>query len=205
MAKRISINEKVTGVALIGVGLLGLVWGGVSRMPKPIIQPIQAVASVQAKQPEQAVVERTACKVLIVYDGDTLGCDLNADGEIEKPEEEIRLLGVDSPEMHYSRKNPTYRTSHPVDEPFAKEASRWLTTHAKGKMVYLEFDRRRQDKYDRTLAHVFAGRVDRESLNAQLLAQGYATLLFLGKNRLYEAEYQAAETRAREAKRGLWH
>jgi micrococcal nuclease len=148
-----------------------------------------------------------ACRVLTVYDGDTLGCDFNGDGKIQKPEEQVRMLGVDSPEMHYSRKNPTYGSANPQDEPVAKEASRWLKQAAEGKAVYLEFDVRRADKYDRTLAYVFvdAKQADaKASLNAQLLRQGYATVLFIGKNRRYETDFTAVETEARTSKKGLW-
>jgi micrococcal nuclease len=147
---------------------------------------------------------RTPCRVLTVYDGDTLGCDLNRDGRIERPEEEIRLLGIDTPEMHYSHKNPTYGTAHPQDEPFAPQASRWMETHAEHKTVYLEFDRRRQDKYGRTLAYVYPGTLDPVSLNEGQLAEGYATILFIGQNRLHEQRFRQVEALARQRKLGVW-
>lgn len=174
--------------------------------PNPSSQPVSEPTA--TRQMEQVVsTERQVCRVLTVYDGDTLGCDFNGDGKIQKPEEQVRMLGVDSPEMHYSRKNPTYGSANPQDETFAKEASRWLKQAAEGKTVYLEFDARRVDKYDRTLAYVFgdAKQADaKASLNAQLLRQGYATVLFIGKNRRYETDFIAAETEARTAKKGLW-
>lgn len=188
-------DEKITGLILILIGLLGLWRGWLAIAEKP-----------SGSQPEvaQTTSERVACKVLTVYDGDTLGCDLDHDGKIQKPREQVRLLGIDSPEMRYSRKNPTYGSQHPKDEPFAKEASQWLTQQAEGKTVYLEFDRRQHDKYRRTLAYVFADRQAGQSLNARLLAQGYATLLFFGKNRRYESEFYGVESQARTAKKGLW-
>ncbi len=195
------INEKLVGLMLILIGLFGL-WRGWLSLAERTRPMASITAPVQTLSPDSSA--RTACKVLTVYDGDTLGCDLNGDGRIQKPGEEVRLLGVDSPEMHYSRKNKTYGSDHPVDEPFAKEASQWLKQQVEGTVVYLEFDRKRFDKYDRTLAYVYAKAAAPESLNAGLLKNGYATLLVLGKNRRYESEFQALETQARLSKKGLW-
>jgi len=198
------IDEKLIGIVLI---LAGFGWLGFSYVPgKPVPEkplPHQAEPSV-ASNVSMASSQRVACRVLTVYDGDTLGCDLNGDGSIQKPIEEIRLLGIDSPEMHYSRKNPTYGTENPTDEPFAREASQWLTNHANRQTVYLEFDLRQNDKYGRTLAFVYAKPDDLVSFNQQEVAEGLATILFLGKNRLHETEFEKAESQARQAKKGLW-
>lgn len=199
--RRLKFNQNAVGLILIALGLMGL-WQG--RFGNPDPSSLQKADAETEQKSAPVKTERMICNVLTVYDGDTLGCDLNRDGQIQKPQEQVRLLGVDSPEMRYSRKNPTYGSSHPQDEPFAKEASKWLTQSAQGKTVYLEFDERRSDKYERTLAYVFADAKSQQSLNAQLLTQGYATLLFLGKNRRYESKFQAAERQARLEKKGLW-
>jgi micrococcal nuclease len=198
---RLKFNEKAVGWILIVLGLLGL-WQG--RFGNPDASSLQNADAETDPKLAPVKTERMICNVLTVYDGDTLGCDLNRDGRIQKPQEQVRLLGVDSPEMHYSRKNPTYGSTQPQDEPFAKEASKWLTQAVQGKTVYLEFDERRSDKYERTLAYVFADAKSQQSLNAQLLTQGYATVLFLGKNRRYEPQFQAAERQAQLEKQGLW-
>ncbi len=198
------IDEKLIGIFLIlaGFGWLGFsCTAGKSVPEKPL--PLQVEPSV-ASNVSMASSQRVACRVLTVYDGDTLGCDLNGDGSIQKPTEEIRLLGIDSPEMRYSRKNPTYGTENPTDEPFAKQASQWLTSRASRQTVYLEFDLRQNDKYGRTLAFVYAKADDRVSLNQQEVAEGLATILFLGKNRLHETEFEKAESQARQGKKGLW-
>lgn len=204
---RFKFNEKTVGLLLLLLGLAGL-WRGwlVIAEPTSLRQPSPAVLSDQSPRLTEPV-GRVDCRVLTVYDGDTLGCDLNGDGHLQKPQEQVRLLGIDSPEMRYSRKNPTYGSKHPQDEPFAKAASRWLTEAAEGKTVFLEYDIRRTDKYDRTLAYVFtsAKQADaKASLNAKLLAQGYATVLFMGKNRRYETEFLTVETQARAEHKGLW-
>ena len=207
---RFKFNEKTVGLIMIVLGLAGL-WRGwlVIAEPVAVHQAPPVVSSTLQGQSvgSKTSVERVACRVITVYDGDTLGCDLNGDGRIQKPQEQVRLLGVDSPEMRYSRKNPTYRSEHPQDEPFAKAASEWLTEKTHGKTVYLEYDARRSDKYSRTLAYVFADAKNTDakaSLNAQLLAHGYATVLFIGKNRRYETEFLSVETQARSAQKGLW-
>ncbi len=203
------INEKLIGLLLAVLGLAGLgralfldePTSANSLAHSPETRASAASAFDAVGQPAEP---RTPCRVLTVFDGDTLGCDLNGDGRLQKPREQVRLLGVDSPEMHYSRKNPTYGSAQPEDEPFAKEASRWLTQQAQGKTVYLAFDVLTHDKYERTLAYVFATAKAQQSLNQQLLGQGYATVLFLGKNRRYQPEFEAAEGQARISQRGLW-
>jgi micrococcal nuclease len=147
---------------------------------------------------------RVACRVLMVFDGDTLACDINGDARLQKPEEEIRLLGIDSPEMHYSRKNPSYGSSHPQDEPFAKEASQWLTQQAQGKTLYLESDLRSYDRYGRRLAYVYTNPQATSSLNEQALTSGYCQTLFIGKNRRYEERFKVAEQTAQKRHIGLW-
>jgi micrococcal nuclease len=225
-------NPRLLGIVLILLGLAGLVFPrlpspeallagrstgsheSVRESANPVARPVkvESPVTVDSSIPtpgfpadrDERKNDRQACKVLIVYDGDTLGCDLNGNGRIERPEEEIRLLGIDSPEMHYSRKNPTHDSAHPVDEPFAPEASRWMETRTLRKVVYLEFDLRRFDRYGRTLAYVYAEPADEPSLNAQLLSTGYAKTLFLGKNRKHEAEFMRVESEARRTSRGLW-
>lgn len=207
--KRIWVDEKKIGAFLIMTGLISLGF----TLFGTIVKGRSGLAGAEIKKQSPASFHhsehlpehlRVACKVLTVYDGDTLACDLNRDGSIQKPREEIRLLGVDSPEMHYSRKNATYQTAHPLDEPFAKEASRWLTKQVNQKTVYLEFDVRPADQYGRSLAYVFLAPQMGLSLNEHLLETGYATLLFIGPNRRYEQRFQLAETRARKLKKGLW-
>lgn len=201
------MNEKPIGLLLILAGGACLLLGW--RSYAPTSPPMAVVSRQEHTGPELAVDSANSspwqsCKVLTVYDGDTLGCDMDADGVITRPQEEVRLLGIDSPEMHYSRKNPTYGTEHPVDEPFAKAASQWMERQVAHKTVYLEFDQRRADRYGRALAFVYLKPGDTISLNEQELSQGLAMLLFLGKNRLHEAQFQAVEANVRQSGLGLW-
>jgi micrococcal nuclease len=146
----------------------------------------------------------TQCTVIKLYDGDTIGCDFNANGRIDDQSEHVRLLGIDTPEMHYSRKNHTGK-----DQPFAKESMAFLEQQAMGKSVTLLYDERPFDKYDRRLAYVYVGKnvpkvTSQVSLNQQLVAQGLAKLMFIPPNQLGLATMEQAETQAKAKHLGLW-
>lgn len=215
---RVKINEKTIGSLLIGLGFAGLLLGfrwvpqmnqETNRMDQPTRVAIKTdgyrvSSAIKNSAPPLAEDGRQACRVLNVYDGDTIGCDLNGDGRVERPLEEIRLLGIDTPERSYSRKNRSYGTANPTDEPYAKDASEWMERQVSGKTVYLEYDLRRSDRYGRTLAFVYPSPKSRASLNLQAVRQGYAKMLFLGKNRLYEDQFRQAEQAAQSSRLGLW-
>ncbi len=217
------IPERALGLLLISAGVLWLIFDGLrtgwhftnfsknasERTPLTHTQGTSPQSHTDrqnfsdASSPKISAA-RVRCRVLKVYDGDTLGCDLNQNGRVDQPDEDIRLLGIDSPEMHYSRKNPTFGTLHPQDEPFAAESSRWLTEQVDGKTVFLEFDIREYDRYGRHLAYVFTTPSTNRSLNEESLTGGYAKTLFLGKNRHCQERFEASETKARQNNRGLW-
>lgn len=207
---RSKINEKWVGGAMIGLGLVGVLFGrlhldpALSRYVGPVPPSSHHALKMQSTSRQDTSQSRQSCRVLTIYDGDTIGCDLDENGKITRPQEEIRLLGMDTPERSYSRKNPTYGTEHPTDEPYAKASSEWMEHQIGGKMAYLEYDLRKTDRYGRTLAFVYNSPTVKKSLNEQAVAEGYATMLFIGKNRLYEEQFIQAEQQARQAKRGLW-
>lgn len=132
------------------------------------------------------------CKVQTVFDGDTFACDVNQDGTISGKQDEVRLLGIDTPEMHYSKKNHTGQ-----DEPGAQAASAYTTSQLHGKTVYLEFDERRQDKYGRTLAYVFLDKQGQRMINRDLLQLGLATVLFIPPNLKYQDQFDRLSKKAR--------
>lgn len=182
----------LTGLSIISLGYLGCT-------PKPL-----------PGQKERA----TSCKVLKVFDGDTVGCDLNNNQKLEKPKETIRLLGIDTPEMHYSKKNKNYQGSLKVDEPFAKRSGQWTRQKLLNQFVALEFDQVRHDKYRRTLAYIYLCKkvapcslkesVYPLSINEMLLRKGFAKVLLMGKNRRYEHRFVKAERLAQTNKDGIW-
>ena len=75
-----------------------------------------------------------------VVDGDTIEVEPAMDSE-----EEMRLIGVDTPET----KDPEEGV-----EPFGKEASNFTTSVLEGEEVELEFDAEKEDLYGRVLAYV---------------------------------------------------
>jgi micrococcal nuclease len=104
----------------------------------------------------------------------------------------VRLIGVDTPE--------TVDPRTPV-QVFGKEASEFTRRLALGKVVRLEFDTDRTDKYQRTLAYVYLP--DGTFLNAEIVKQGYGHA-YVKYPFKYLDQFRDYEREAREAQRGLW-
>jgi endonuclease YncB( thermonuclease family) len=104
----------------------------------------------------------------------------------------VRLIGVDTPE--------TVDPREPV-QLFGREASDFTRRMAEGKIVRLDYDWQRKDKYNRTLAYVYLP--DGNFLNAEIVKQGYGHAYTTYPFK-YLDEFRAYEREAREAERGLW-
>jgi micrococcal nuclease len=104
----------------------------------------------------------------------------------------VRLIGVDTPETVDPRK--------PV-ELFGQEASDFTRRMAQGKVVRLEFDFQRLDKYQRTLAYAYLP--DGTFLNAEIVKQGYGHA-YVKYPFKYLDQFRGYEREARERGRGLW-
>ena len=118
-----------------------------------------------------------------VVDGDTL---------IVQGVGRVRLIGVDTPETVDPRRPVQY---------FGKEASAFTSRMAQGKVVRLEFDVERKDRFGRTLAYVYLP--DGTFLNAEIVKQGYGHAYTQFPFRYLE-QFRVYEREAREAGRGLW-
>jgi len=118
-----------------------------------------------------------------VVDGDTL---------IVQGVGRVRLIGVDTPE--------TVDPRRPVQF-FGKEASAFTHRMAQGKVVSLEFDVERTDRFGRTLAYVYLP--DGTFLNAEIVKQGYGHAYTQFPFKCLE-QFREYEGEAREASRGLW-
>lgn len=130
------------------------------------------------KPSEVAVVARAV-------DGDTLEL---TDGR------KVRLLGVDTPELHHARK--------PV-QAFATAARTFTSNAITGKTVRLLFEKWKPiDKYGRLLAYVYR-EPDGFFLNRELLAAGFAHTEVRWPF-AHMDEFRQAEREARENSRGLW-
>lgn len=124
-----------------------------------------------------------------VVDGDTFWVD---DGSREGLK--IRLIGVDAPEPRNSGKK--------LRGPFGSESSGFLAQLLDGQMVRLEYDIVRHDRYGRTLAYVYLE--DGTFVNADLVKEGYATVMTIPPNVRYADEFLRLAERARKQKKGLW-
>jgi micrococcal nuclease len=132
-----------------------------------------------------------------VVDGDTLVLENN---------ERVRLIGIDTPEMHESYKLTRDAQRSGNDEAVIKQMGRQAYEFTKklveGKHVRLEFDVERYDKYKRILAYVYLK--DGTFVNAEIVAQGYASLLTYPPNVKYADLFLRLYQEARKNQRGLW-
>ena len=121
-----------------------------------------------------------------VVDGDTVRL---------KDGRSVRLIGLNAPETGKKGRS---------DEPFAVAARQRLQAlvEASGGRVGLVPGRESQDRYGRTLAHLYGA--DGENLEAQLLAEGLGFQVGVAPNVERVACQQAAENSARQARLGLW-
>jgi micrococcal nuclease len=118
-----------------------------------------------------------------IHDGDTLFLETSSD-----PDLKVRLLAVDTPE---------------VDECFGSEATALLSELVPvGSTVFTLPDAEPLDQYGRSLLLIWTP--DGTLVNLELVAKGYAEAVFIGDNRMYEAEIEAAEDAAQASSLGIW-
>lgn len=137
-----------------------------------------------------------------IVDGDTFEL---SDGTM------LRLIGIDTPEVHPSPKLSRDAERSDMDRETIRELGRRASAYAAelalGRPVELEYGSgRRTDRYGRTLAYVwvldeYGRRLYR--VNDRLVADGYANI-YSGIPFEYSDEYLEYEREAREEGRGLW-
>lgn len=141
-----------------------------------LIATLTALALAVVREP------RTAVRAV---DGDTI---------VLRGGERVRLIGVDTPELHHPVKPVQY---------FAREARDFVQQRVAGRRVWLEYDQTRRDRYGRTLAYVFLD--DGTLLNLELIERGYGFAYTRYPFRAdYMARFRRAEAGARQGDRGLW-
>lgn len=132
-----------------------------------------------------------------VIDGDTLQLDNG---------ERVRLIGIDTPEIHES--NKLYRDAHRTKQDAAtiqklgRRAYEFTRKLVEGKRVSLEFDAERHDRYKRLLAYVYLK--DGTFVNAKIVEEGYASLMTFPPNVKHADLFLKLYREARENRRGLW-
>jgi micrococcal nuclease len=120
--------------------------------------------------------------------------------------ERVRLIGIDTPEMHRSDK--LYRDARGSGQDIqtimalGERAYRFTRSLVQGRRVRLEFDVDRYDRYGRLLAYVYLQ--DGTFVNAKIVQEGYASLLTIPPNVKYADLFLKLYQKARINKRGLW-
>ncbi|MDH4225174.1 MAG: thermonuclease family protein [Deltaproteobacteria bacterium] len=128
-----------------------------------------------------------------VVDGDTFEADLNGDGRWTLPAERVRMLYVDTPELHESHKGKDVKHGEP--------ARRFLEQKLLNPSWPLRMEITGTDGYGRALALVWKGK---ENLNLALVALGHSPVdTRFGFPPDYPG-YLRAEAGAFEGKRGIW-
>ena len=132
-----------------------------------------------------------------VIDGDTIEI---ATGE------RVRLIGIDTPELHISEKlyKDAKRTNKDIQtiQKLGEKAYYFAKKLMEGKKVKLEYDIEKKDRYGRLLAYVFLE--DGTFINAKLVEEGYAKLYTFPPNVKYVYLLTRLQKEARENTRGLW-
>jgi micrococcal nuclease len=133
-------------------------------------------------------VDYQAVRVRYVIDGDTIILSNN---------QHVRYIGIDTPET--MRKTETGFEYDP--KPFGEEAKEFNRRLVEGRIVRLEFDMVKKDKYGRLLAYCF---VDDKFVNAELLKNGLAMLFTMVPNIKYVDLLVKSQEVARENGLNLW-
>ena len=151
--------------------------------PAPSAPGVGTALPLEETDPPPAPERATTRTCVRVVDGDTVVLD---------GDERVRLIGVDTPELH--------RQGTPVQY-FAGQASAFTRGLVQGRRVRLDHDRERQDKYGRTLGYLWLE--DGTFVNFEIVRRGYGFAYTRHPFR-YLDEFRLAERAAREAGAGLW-
>ncbi|MGE5308580.1 MAG: thermonuclease family protein [Deltaproteobacteria bacterium] len=142
------------------------------------------------------------------YNYDDVLVSRAVDGDTLKLEngERVRLIGIDTPELHESAK--LYRDSRRTGQDAATirrmggRAAGFTRRLVEGKRVRLEFDVEKRDKYGRLLAYVFLK--DGTFVNAEIIKQGFGSPYTFPPNVRYAERFKGLYDEARQDHRGLW-
>lgn len=132
-----------------------------------------------------------------VIDGDTI--------ELENGER-VRLIGIDTPEIHFNYKlmRDAKRTGEDYNTIISagKKSKNFTIELADGEKIKLEFDVEARDRYKRLLAYVYLS--DGRMLNAEIIKEGYGLVYTVPPNVKYSDLFLRLQKEARDKNRGLW-
>lgn len=126
-------------------------------------------------------------EILRVVDGDTFLV------RWEGKRERLRLLNVDCPESFANEKRSTV---------IGEAISRAIKARIQPGTYTISFDKEQRDQYGRLLAMLWLD--DQTTLNAKLIAAGYATVVRFKPNLTYAKALDQLQKEAKRADRGLW-
>ncbi len=156
--------------------------GRVLEAPTHAPTPVRKAPPIAAA-PQHRIRSKDEVLVLRAIDGDTIALEGGA---------RVRYIGVDTPETKDPRK--------PV-QCFGKRAFEKNRDLVEGKLVRLARDISDRDRYGRLLRYVYVGDI---FVNLRLVEEGFAKSYSYPPDIAKQAEFRAAERRAREAGIGLW-
>lgn len=176
----------------------------------------RAKPDVQLPPEERQAKFTDAVLVQKVIDGDTIEL---ADGR------HVRLIGIDTPESRKNEKakRDSARSNTDLEKivQMGLKAKKALTDLVSNRMVKLEYDVTKKDKYGRTLAYIYLVQPsddiqylpfekvyqDKNKIifvNATMIQNGFAQPMTYPPNVKYAEVFQKLFEEAREEKRGLW-
>ncbi|WP_254513310.1 thermonuclease family protein [Anatilimnocola floriformis] len=142
---------------------------------------------------DPTVLRSGPCEVIAVIDGDTLFVSQGGKDSSGQFRGKVRLLGINTPET-------VQRDIEP--QPFGQEATEFLKAKVAGGNVRLELDKRRLDRYGRSLAYLYVGNA---CLNEELVAAGLARVhTYPGDSTTMNRQLLRAQDEARRRELGIW-
>ena len=169
-----------------------------ASLAKTIDHPSGQAKSVSASVPSSTQTQdQTSARVVRAVDGDTLKL---ANGE------RVRLIGVDTPEMHENPKlyRDATRSGQDVQTilSMGRVAYDFTRKLVEGREVRLEFDVQQRDRYGRLLAYVYLN--DGTFLNEEIIKNGYAYPMTIPPNIRHSENFKSLFEQARTKHIGLW-
>lgn len=132
-----------------------------------------------------------------VVDGDTLWVS---------GDRKVRLIGIDTPEMHYSDKllRDSKKTGKDIKtiQSLGRKAYEFTKDLCLNKKVRLEPDVVKRDRFNRLLMYAYLE--DGTFINAKIIEEGYGKIMTIPPNVKYADYFNKLERLARDNKRGLW-
>jgi micrococcal nuclease len=180
----VSILGAFTGTACSHINLLteGAEESETGTQEGTTDSPAAHPVSKSAQPPRRPSADsRFVGQVLDVHDGGTLTVLI---GQVR---ERVRLIGVDSPELH--------------EAPWGLEAFITLRQLVTGKVATLETDALLRDDRQRLQAYVF---IDGTFINLEMIRRGHAQIAPSPPNVTHLTEFQDAQRHAQQAGVGLW-